>query len=262
MTTVRVRREPPAFRRAEVVRREDRSPRMVRVTLGGPQLAGLELGLPAGSVRILLPPPGAADVVLPSWNGNEFRDADGGRPVIRTLTPLRLDADALELDVEIVRHGHGPLSAWAGAAGPGAPVAVSGTGRGYEIDATAPQFLLAGDESALPAIATLLPALPAGAHVDVVVEIAAASGRLALPSRPGLSVHWCELDEGAPPGDALVPRVTSTRLPVAARVWAAGEAAAMQRIRRHLFDEVGLPRSQAVVRGYWKHGRAGDPGPE
>ena len=33
-------------------------------------------------------------------------------------------------------------------------------------------------------------------------------------------------------------------------------------IRRHLFDEVGLPRSQAVVRGYWKHGRAGDPGPE
>ena len=178
---------------------------MVRVTLGGPQLAGLELGLPAGSVRLLLPPPGTTDVVLPSWNGNEFRDADGGRPVIRTLTPLRLDTDALELDVEIVRHGHGPLSAWAGAAGPGAAVAVSGTGRGYEVDATAPQFLLAGDESALPAIATLLPALPAGAHVDVVVEIAAASGRLALPSRPGLSVHWCELDEGARPGDALVP---------------------------------------------------------
>ena len=235
---------------------------MVRVTLGGPQLAGLELGLPAGSVRILLPPPGAADVVLPSWNGNEFLDADGGRPVIRTLTPLRLDADALELDVEIVRHGHGPLSAWAGAAGPGAAVAVSGTGRGYEIDATAPQFLLAGDESALPAIATLLPALPAGAHVDVVVEIAAASGR--SRSLPGLASRstGASSTRARRQGDALVPRVTSTRLPVAARVWAAGEAAAMQRIRRHLFDEVGLPRSQAVVRGYWKHGRAGDPGPE
>jgi NADPH-dependent ferric siderophore reductase len=38
-------------------------------------------------------------------------------------------------------------------------------------------------------------------------------------------------------------------------VWAAGEAAAMQRLRRHLFDERGVPRSAAVVRGYWKRGR-------
>ncbi len=43
-----------------------------------------------------------------------------------------------------------------------------------------------------------------------------------------------------------------------ARVWAAGEAAAVQRIRTHLFDGRGLARSQAVVRGYWKHGRAAD----
>jgi NADPH-dependent ferric siderophore reductase len=41
-------------------------------------------------------------------------------------------------------------------------------------------------------------------------------------------------------------------------VWAAGEAAAVQRIRRHLFDDRGLPRAQTSVRGYWKHGRAGD----
>jgi NADPH-dependent ferric siderophore reductase len=33
-----------------------------------------------------------------------------------------------------------------------------------------------------------------------------------------------------------------------------------QRIRRHLFEERGLPRPQATVRGYWKHGRAGDAG--
>ena len=44
------------------------------------------------------------------------------------------------------------------------------------------------------------------------------------------------------------------------RVWAAGEAAAVQRIRRHLFEQRGLTRTQAVVRGYWKHGRAGDAG--
>jgi NADPH-dependent ferric siderophore reductase len=43
-------------------------------------------------------------------------------------------------------------------------------------------------------------------------------------------------------------------------VWVAGEAAAVQRIRRHLFDERRIPRSQTSVRGYWKHGRAGDDG--
>ena len=36
------------------------------------------------------------------------------------------------------------------------------------------------------------------------------------------------------------------------RVWAAGEAGAMQRIRRHLFEERNLPRSRASIRGYWK----------
>ena len=41
-------------------------------------------------------------------------------------------------------------------------------------------------------------------------------------------------------------------------MWVAGEAAGVQRIRRLLFQERGLPRSQAAIRGYWKHGRAGD----
>jgi NADPH-dependent ferric siderophore reductase len=42
------------------------------------------------------------------------------------------------------------------------------------------------------------------------------------------------------------------------RVWAAGEAAAVQRIRRYLFEERGMARAQTSVRGYWKHGRASD----
>jgi NADPH-dependent ferric siderophore reductase len=69
---------------------------------------------------------------------------------------------------------------------------------------------------------------------------------------------WLELPAGAPPGDRLVHAVVTAELDPNVRVWAAGEAAAMQRIRRHLFDERGLPRSQVVVRGYWKHGRGGD----
>ena len=39
-------------------------------------------------------------------------------------------------------------------------------------------------------------------------------------------------------------------------VWVAGEAAAVQKIRKHLFDQRGMSRSDATVRGYWKHGRS------
>jgi NADPH-dependent ferric siderophore reductase len=62
----------------------------------------------------------------------------------------------------------------------------------------------------------------------------------------------------ARPGSALVAAVHAAEIVDGARVWAAGEAAAMQRIRRYLFEERGIARPLTTVRGYWKHGRAGD----
>ena len=257
MATVPTRREPPQFREVGVVRTEARSPHMVRITLGGPALEGFDGGLPAASVRVLLPGDGD-DLVMPEWNGNEFLLDDGSRPIIRTLTPLRLAPDPLELDVDVVLHGDGPLSAWAASARPGDRVAVSGTGRGYEIDPDARAYLLAGDESALPAIGVLLRALPADAEVQVLVEVRHLDARVELHSPSGATVEWFELEPDARPGDALVAAVTSARLEPDVRVWAAGEAAAVHRIRRYLFTDQGLPRSRAVVRGYWKHGRNAD----
>src|SRR5713226_3788182 len=109
---VGARREPPRFRRAAVRRVEHSSPRLVRVTLAGPDLGGLTIEHPAASVRLLLPSPGAHELVIPSWNGNEFLLPDGRRPTIRTLTPRRVDPEAFELDVEIVVHGGGVASEW------------------------------------------------------------------------------------------------------------------------------------------------------
>jgi NADPH-dependent ferric siderophore reductase len=231
---------------------------MVRLTLAGAELEGLPVGLPTGNVRLLLPPHGASQVVRPGWNGNEFRFTDGSRPVIRSYTPRRFDPTTSELDVDVVLHEHGAVAAWAASAAPGDEVAVSGTGRGYAVDPDARSFLLGGDESAIPAISVLLEVLPATAAVQVVVEVAAPDARLELPAHPGAEVRWCDLPPGAPRGDALHAAVTTADLDPGGRVWVAGEAAAVQRIRRHLFDERGLDRSATWVRGYWKHGRAGD----
>ncbi len=257
-STGRIRREPPTYRRVAVAGVTPLTPRLVRVTVGGPELDGLVIEQPAASVRLLLPAPGSSELVMPTWHGNEFLLPDGSRPTIRTLTPLRLDSTTQELDLEIVVHEGGAASAWAQAARPGDKAAISGPGRGYPIDADASGFVLGGDESAIPAIGQLLEMLPADKPVHVIVEVADPAARLELPKHPAATVDWYDLPAGAPPGDALVPAIISTELAPGSRIWAAGEAAAMQRIRRHLLDERNLPRSETWIRGYWKSGRAGD----
>ncbi|MGH7419108.1 MAG: siderophore-interacting protein, partial [Candidatus Rokuibacteriota bacterium] len=196
----RVRREPPRFRRVAVSRVEQLTPRMVRVTFHGSELEGLTVDDPAASVRLLLPSPGTAALVMPTWNGNEFLLPDGRRPTIRTFTPFRVDADALELDLEIVIHGGGAASEWAAAAQPGDPAAISGPGRGYAIDRDAPAFLLAGDETAIPAISQLLEVLPTDRPVQVYVEVAHPDARLPLPDHPRAAVEWCDLPPGGSRG--------------------------------------------------------------
>jgi NADPH-dependent ferric siderophore reductase len=235
------------------------------VTLAGDELRGLVVEQPAASVRVLLPALGGP-LIIPTWTGNEFLLPDGRRPTIRTLTPRRVDSENLELDVEIVIHAGGAASDWAAVARPGDPAAVSGPARGYRVDPDAPAFYLAGDETALPAISQLLEVLPPATPVQAAIEIAGPEARLELPDRAGTrggpTLTWLEQRAGSPPGEALVRAVRQADVGPGTAVWVAGEAAAVQQVRRLLFEERGLPRSQATVRGYWKHGRNAGAGDE
>lgn len=229
--SVPIRREPPRFQPVVAARVVEVSPRLQRVTLTG--LRDFTVDEPAASVRLLLPTD--RELVMPEWNGNEFRLPDGSRPAIRTLTP-RCVRDG-ELDVDIVVHDKGALRGWVRE---GAVGAISGPGRGYTIDPGAPGYLLAGDETAIPAISQLLeqlPPVPVRAFVQARPE-----------ARHDLPVTWC---------DSFVDAVRAADI-ADERIWVAGEAAAVQRVRKHLFEERGIPRAQATVRGYWKDGRAGD----
>ena len=221
---------------------------MVRTVLAGPELDGFEVGEPAASVRLLLPTTNA--LVIPEWNGNEFLFGDGSRPKIRTFTPRYFEANQLTLDVVI--HEGGAVSEWLGSAVPGAWLAVSGPGRGYKIDYDAPAFLLAGDETAIPAISQLLEVLPSATPVQVIVEVAHEGDFPSLPTHPMAEIRRLRRTGPAAPGEALVPAIEAADLERGVRIWCAGEAAAMHRVRNLLFKERQLLRSQATVRGYWK----------
>ncbi len=250
-----IRREPPPYRRATVRSVEPITEHMTRVVLGGDELDGFEITAPASSIRLLLPDAATGELVMVTWTGNQFELPDGSRPPIRTFTPRHFDADRNELTLDVVLHDRGAATDWVRTVEPGDPVAVSGPGRSDAIDDDAGSHLLVGDESALPAIAQLLEWIPRDRRIDAHIEVRSPDAQLALPEHPGATVTWHHASPDGAPGDAMVAAVLGLD-DLADAIWIAGEAAAVQRLRKHLFDELGLDRSSVTARGYWKQGRS------
>ena len=250
---LRSRREPPPLVPVTVTERAEVTPRLLRLEFNGHGIDGM-LVEPAASVRLLVPSPGVDELVLPEWNGNEFLLPDGERPALRTFTPL--DAGATDrLRLEIVRHPGGAVSEWAERVAVGDPAALSGPGRGATFPPETETFHLLGDETALPAIAQLLEWLPRDATVTVHAEVLTDDAIRPLPGRPGAEITWLVQPPDGRPGDRLVAAARELPMPEHSHVWAAGEAASMQAIRKHCFDERGMPRSRTTIRGYWKPAR-------
>lgn len=252
---VRVRREPPPFRHVRVVGVSHPAGSVVRVTVDGPDLDELIVDEPAASIRLLLPSTPGSALVIPSWNGNEFLLDDGTRPVIRTFTPIRSPGDQSALTLDIVTHEGGAASGWAVGAAIGDQAAISGPGRGYTPDPDASAFLLTGDESAVPAMTQLVSALAPRWPVDVGIEVRSPEAIRDLQDDRATTVDWRVLPAGDPPGSQQLAFIESASLGRGTRIWAAGEASAMQRIRQHLFKERGIDRSDTMIRGYWKRPR-------
>lgn len=255
-TASRIRREPPPLRVVEVVQRDEITTRMLRLTFEGDGLRELVAPEPASSVRLLVPSPGADELVLPEWNGNEFLLPGGERPALRTFTPLRFDAETGRIELEVVRHPGGVVSGWAETAGPGDRAAISGPGRGWELDRSVGTLHLLGDETALPAIGQLIELTDPSVAITVDIEVETDEAIQRLPGRTGVEAAWHVRGADDAPGATLVRAATSiTDVDADVHIWAAGEAASMQAIRKHCFDALGLSRSQTTIRGYWKPAR-------
>ena len=160
-----------APRKIEVVRSRMLTPHMLRLTLGGQELADFPDDSNSAYIKLKMtsPPP----------------DSDE-RPMIRTYTVRAFNADKLELDVDFVMHAdQGPASDWAHAAKPGDEMVILGPGPKKLVDCTADWFLLAGDMSALPAVGPNIEQLPADARGYAVLEIIDSEDRqlLAFPEK-------------------------------------------------------------------------------
>lgn len=250
------------FRRVRVFEVRRLGPRLVEVTFAGADLAGFELRVPAAHLKVLFPPLGEDEPAVPEWGLEGLVFPEGvGRPAMRTYTARRFDPDTLRLDVEFVLHGSGPGSTWASQVQVGDRAVVAGPGGGYPLDLGASSWLLAGDEIALPAIATILEALPATARVQVLAEMDGPDDEVILDSDADMDLTClCRAGTGVLAGD-LLTRTICDGVPPAegTRVWVACEASAMRTIRRHLLQERGFDPALVHTRGYWKYGTANHP---
>ncbi|MCI4067073.1 siderophore-interacting protein [Micromonospora sp. R77] len=168
------------FYAARVVATRPVGASLVRITLGGPELADFAGGGRDQSVSLFLPRPGQPAPVLPTgddWYA-AWRAMDPQvRAVMRSYTIREQRPQRAEVDIDLVRHGDtGPATRWAGRARPGDRVALLGPAVPdnrsvcFRPPAGTDEVLLVADETALPAVAGILAWLPAGA-THVLVEV-------------------------------------------------------------------------------------------
>jgi NADPH-dependent ferric siderophore reductase len=204
-----------------------------------------------GFVEITFQGESLADFVSASFDDHvKFLLEDGrGEPVGRDYTPRRFDLAQRELTIEFAVQGHdGPASAWARQARPGQRAVIGGPRGSMIIPADYEWHLLAGDETALPAVCRRLEELPQGAQAIVVLQVDPADRR-ELRSQARLDVNWV-LD-----AQEFLATMSALALPAGEGfAWAAGEARTMASARRILAEEKGVAKEAMRVAAYWKQG--------
>lgn len=229
-----------------VVRTEWLGAHFVRVVFGGPDLAHF-----------------TPNAFTDAYVKLVFDQPDG--QVTRTYTVRWFDAQAQELAIDFVVHGtEGIAGPWAASARPGAQLALRGPGGAYAPRTDVDWHLLAGDESALPAIATALEALPEGSRAQVFVEIGEGADELPLQSAAEVSVTWIHRGDSADShGESPAGLVTAVRSapwwPGQVGVFIHGEAdTVMHCLRPFIRKEKRVPAAFASISGYWRRGRTED----
>ena len=234
----------------------DVTPSVRRIVLVGPHDAVAAAG---PTVNLLVPRVGDT---APAWpevarDGRIVWPAGSHGVRLRSYTARRQDPAAGEVEIDFVLHGDGPAAAWATTAAPGALLGVAGSGPlGHR---PAGVVLLAGDETALPAITRILGEAAPGTRGVALVEVADAGEEQPLAAPVGVEVRWLHRD-GVPPGEStlLVDAVAALEPPGDEDVfaWVAAESAAVRAIRADLRGRWGLGRAQHHAIGYWRRGRA------
>jgi NADPH-dependent ferric siderophore reductase len=222
-------------RTLHVLRAAAVTPRIVRVTLGGPELEGFTAPGPADHVKVFFP-------------GGESRDYTPA-----AFRPASAEHEA-ELDLDFVLHGdEGPASAWAARVAVGDELVVAGPRGSHLAPAGIARLVIVADETAFPATGRWFDAAGDELPIDVLVWPTDAGPEEYFGERipAQASITPCAAGELMTALRALEPFDESTFF------FLAGEAETLVPLRRYLRRELGLSAEQVQASGYWRYGAAG-----
>lgn len=214
------------------------TPHMRRITLASTALMDFPVRRPAQWVKLFVPTP------------------QSEKPSGRAYTIRHFREELCEMDIDFVLHGDGPCSTWAEAAKPGDVVQIAGPRSGFRLDPDVTHLLVGGDETALPAIGSILEALPSGLAVDAFVEIPEDADVQVIRSRADVEITWLPRN-GRDAGTAtdLAAAMMMADLPEEnCEVWFAAEAGTVRTVRRHFQIDRAISRHRLMMSGYWKKG--------
>ncbi|MFV0533092.1 MAG: siderophore-interacting protein [Cumulibacter sp.] len=246
----------------EVLESEWIAPRMIRVWIGGPNIADVEIGDKTDHyVKIWFVKPELG--LQPPYDVAALREslAPDDLPVTRTYTLAVIEPDRIAID--FVVHGDvGIAGPWAANAKPKDAVVLSGPGGAYAPDTSADWHLFAGDETAIPAIAAALRRLASrapDAKGVVYLEVDDARDELALTAPSGVSITWLYRGSAAPGSVSVLSDAVAAHPFDSGRVsvFAHGERECMKAIR-DVLKAHAVPRADLSLSGYWAYGRTED----
>ncbi len=289
----RVRAAPWRFFDVEVSAVTRLSPTFVRLTVTGHDLDKfVDLGYDA-RVKLVLPSASDGYASLPRGTDwfQRWRDLGANdRPPLRTYTTRAVRPDRREVDIDLALHADTGLAArWVQNASLRDPVVLLGPdsesrgphgGVEFVLPKSEEALVMAGDETAMPAITNILSQLPNTAHGTALLEVPDPRDWDDVTAPPGIVVVWLarknrphgELLLSAlrhyTPGSPLPTDLQSGSLPQrkkchrsaeqgSTRAWLAGEAASVREMRQYLVHECGVPRDQVTFMAYWKQGVIG-----
>jgi len=222
------------------------TPNMIRITLGGDELAGFPPDQESGYVKLH----------FPAQKQGIFTFRSSRKARLRTYTIRNFNPVARELEVDFVVHGdNGPASAWALRAKPGDTIGLTGPGGKKLVDMSADWYFIVGDMTALPAISVNLEQMPGDARGYAVLEVIQEDDCQPLDAPAGIEIHWVVNPHPDRPNSVLADAVrTLPWLDGAANVWLATEFATMRSLRSYFKQERGVNRGEIYASSYWKMG--------
>jgi NADPH-dependent ferric siderophore reductase len=234
----------------------DITPLMRRVRLEGDMSGFASLGH-ADHIKAFFFAPGVTPELPPIGpNGAEFKP--GTRPEMRDYTPRYWSVEEGWIDLDFVLHGDGPASSWAANVRTGDTLVIGGPRGSQVVPLEFDWYLLAGDETALPAIGRRIEELPQGTKIFAVVEVENRAEEQTFETRADLTLIYVHRN-GAPAGSTSLVHdaIAAADLPAGdAYAYIAGEVTMARAVKAHLVNERGFNPEWVKAAGYWHLGVA------